>query len=113
MEPKSLIELLNQYFCIDKIISNHNLEKLKTIGDSYMCIWVPSESRGHAIRICWPSRYRVYEQSQEKRKCMPLIKNRNSYRASYRGCSGRISLLMMFEVLINTAALIEKGAKDE
>ena len=57
MEPKSLIELLNQYFCIfDEIISNHKLEKLKTIGDSYMCAsGLPSESRGHAIRICLAS----------------------------------------------------------
>lgn len=54
MEPKSLIELLDQYFsAFDKIIEKHQIEKLKTIGDAYMCIsGVPSESRGHAIRMC-------------------------------------------------------------
>ena len=54
MEPKSLIDLLNQYFCaFDKIISNHQIEKLKTIGDAYMCVsGLPGESRGHAIRCC-------------------------------------------------------------
>ena len=54
MEPKSLIELLNQYFCVfDNIVLNHRLEKLKTIGDAYMCVsGLPAESRGHAIRIC-------------------------------------------------------------
>ena len=54
MEPKSLIVLLNQYFsAFDKIVSSHNIEKLKTIGDSYMCAaGLPSENRGHAIQVC-------------------------------------------------------------
>ena len=30
-----------------------NIEKLKTIGDSYMCAaGLPSENRGHAIQVC-------------------------------------------------------------
>ena len=54
MEPKTLIDLLNQYFCaFDKIVTSHNVEKLKTIGDAYMCAsGLPAESRGHAIRMC-------------------------------------------------------------
>mgnify|MGYP001412798822 CR=1 FL=1 len=54
MEPKTLIELLNQYFsAFDQIVSKHNVEKLKTIGDAYMCAsGLPAESRGHAFRIC-------------------------------------------------------------
>ena len=54
MDPKGLIELLNQYFCaFDKIITKHEVEKIKTIGDAYMCVsGVPAESRGHAIRLC-------------------------------------------------------------
>jgi class 3 adenylate cyclase len=54
MEPKSLIDLLNQYFsAFDKIVTNHNVEKIKTIGDAYMCAsGLPAESRGHALRIC-------------------------------------------------------------
>ena len=54
MEPKALIELLNQYFsAFDKMIFNHKLEKIKTIGDAYMCAsGLPAESRGHAIIIC-------------------------------------------------------------
>ena len=76
MEPKTLIELLNQYFCIfDKIIANHNLEKLKTIGDSYMCVsGVPSESRGHAIRICLAAleMQDYMERANEKREKMRM-----------------------------------------
>ncbi|MAR79415.1 MAG: hypothetical protein CMM18_04210 [Rhodospirillaceae bacterium] len=54
MEPKGLIDLLNQYFsAFDKIIKSNNIEKLKTIGDSYMCAaGLPSENRGHAIQVC-------------------------------------------------------------
>ena len=57
MEPKSLIELLNQYFStFDGIVEKHGLEKLKTIGDSYMCVsGLLAETRGHAIRVCLAS----------------------------------------------------------
>ncbi|MBL93997.1 MAG: Adenylate cyclase [Alphaproteobacteria bacterium MarineAlpha3_Bin5] len=77
MEPKSLIELLNQYFCVfDNIISSHDLEKLKTIGDSYMCVsGVPVESRGHAIRICLAAleiqSYMVRANEQREKMRMP------------------------------------------
>ena len=54
MDPKSLIELLNKYFsAFDSITMNHKVEKIKTIGDAYMCVsGLPEESRGHAIRMC-------------------------------------------------------------
>ena len=55
MQPKALIELLHQYFAtFDNIVAKHNVEKLKTIGDAYMCVaGLPSECRGHAIAICF------------------------------------------------------------
>ena len=38
MTPQNLIEELNSCFIsFDEIIEKHNLEKIKTIGDSYMC----------------------------------------------------------------------------
>ncbi len=38
MSPEELIEQLNTCFqAFDDIIENHNLEKIKTIGDAYMC----------------------------------------------------------------------------
>ncbi len=57
MEPKGLIDLLNQYFsAFDKIIKSNKIEKLKTIGDSYMCAaGLPSENRGHAVQVCLAS----------------------------------------------------------
>ena len=55
MQPKALIELLHQYFCaFDNIVSKHHVEKLKTIGDAYMCAaGLPGESRGHALAACF------------------------------------------------------------
>ena len=57
MQPKSLIDLLHQYFSVfDNIVAKHDVEKLKTIGDAYMCVaGVPAESRGHAITACLAS----------------------------------------------------------
>ena len=54
IQPKALIDLLHQYFSVfDNIVAKHNVEKLKTIGDAYMCVaGAPGESRGHAISAC-------------------------------------------------------------
>ena len=53
-EPGVLVSDLNQYFsAFDDIISRHNLEKLKTIGDAYMCAGgLPEQSRTHAVDTC-------------------------------------------------------------
>lgn len=48
MSPQALIEELNICFrAFDEIVESHNLEKIKTIGDAYMCaggIPVPNDS---------------------------------------------------------------------
>ena len=76
VEPKALIELLNQYFsAFYKINFNHKLEKIKTIGDAYMCAsGLPSESRGHAIRICLAAlEFQNYlDRSNQKREQMRM-----------------------------------------
>lgn len=54
LEPRSLVNDLDQYFsAFDEIISHHNLEKLKTIGDAYMCAGgLPTENRTHPVDAC-------------------------------------------------------------
>lgn len=49
--PHELIAELNSYFNeFDDIIGKHNLEKIKTIGDAYMCAGgIPSANTTHAI----------------------------------------------------------------
>ena len=54
MEPRSLVQDLDQHFsAFDEIIGRHNLEKLKTIGDAYMCAGgLPEVNRRHPIDAC-------------------------------------------------------------
>lgn len=51
MHPKDLITELNIFFNeFDTIIEKHGLEKIKTIGDSYMCVGgLPIENGTHAL----------------------------------------------------------------
>jgi class 3 adenylate cyclase len=54
MEPKSLIEQLNDFFSgFDAIAERHGLEMLKTIGDAYMCVGgIPEANRTHPVQAC-------------------------------------------------------------
>ena len=54
IEPKSLIEQLDQFFsAFDSIAERHRLEKLKTIGDAYMCVGgLPEPNRTHEVDSC-------------------------------------------------------------
>lgn len=39
LEPKDLVSILDTYFAkFDEIVNTHYLEKIKTIGDAYMCV---------------------------------------------------------------------------
>jgi len=54
IEPKSLIEQLDQFFsAFDAIAERHRLEKLKTVGDAYMCVGgLPESNRTHEVDAC-------------------------------------------------------------
>ncbi len=51
MEPKALVDNLDRYFtAFDIIVEKYGLEKLKTIGDGYMCVsGVPVPKDTHAV----------------------------------------------------------------
>lgn len=51
LNAKELVEEIHYYYCeFDKIISQNNIEKIKTIGDSYMAVaGLPGESNTHSI----------------------------------------------------------------
>jgi len=53
-DPKGLVEQLDQFFsAFDQIAERHHLEKLKTIGDAYMCAGgLPVVNRTHPIDAC-------------------------------------------------------------
>ncbi len=53
LSARDLVSEIDYYFSgFDKIISNYNIEKIKTIGDAYMCAsGVPKQNHNHAIDI--------------------------------------------------------------
>jgi class 3 adenylate cyclase len=53
MSPKQLLDELDYYFsAFDAIIERHGLEKLKTIGDAYMCAGgLPTPFEGNALAV--------------------------------------------------------------
>jgi len=58
MAPEELLKELDLYFsAFDAIVERHGLEKLKTIGDAYMCAGgIPAPKEGHevaAVRAAW------------------------------------------------------------
>jgi len=53
-DPKGLILQLDQFFsAFDDIVVSHRMEKLKTIGDAYMCAGgLPQQQRTHPVDAC-------------------------------------------------------------
>lgn len=53
MEPKELVANLNEHFSnFDKVFVEHNVEKLKTIGDGYMAVGgLPEPNNSHALDV--------------------------------------------------------------
>jgi len=51
LPAEEIVARLNDYFCaFDMVMSKYGLEKLKTIGDSYMCVaGLPTHSESHAV----------------------------------------------------------------
>ncbi|EMM81954.1 adenylate/guanylate cyclase catalytic domain protein [Leptospira interrogans str. 2006001854] len=53
MSPEELISNLDECFSLfDQICADHGLEKIKTIGDSFMCVGgVPEVNRTHVFDV--------------------------------------------------------------
>jgi len=51
LTPNDLVTELNEFFqAFDNIVEKHNLEKIKTIGDAYMCAGgIPTENTSHPV----------------------------------------------------------------
>jgi class 3 adenylate cyclase len=51
LAAEDLVALLNEYFtAFDEITTRHRIEKMKTVGDSYMCIGgLPTRSPSHPV----------------------------------------------------------------
>ncbi len=53
LSPQELVSAVDAYFtAFDRIVDRHGLEKLKTIGDNYMCAGgIPEPSATHAVDV--------------------------------------------------------------
>jgi class 3 adenylate cyclase/Tfp pilus assembly protein PilF len=53
VEPEQLVKSIDHYFReFDEISSKHGLEKIKTVGDSYMCACgLPTANPAHAVNV--------------------------------------------------------------
>jgi class 3 adenylate cyclase/ligand-binding sensor domain-containing protein len=53
MEPQQLVDTLDSFFnAFDEIADKYGIEKIKTIGDSYMCACgIPTSIESHALRM--------------------------------------------------------------
>jgi class 3 adenylate cyclase len=53
LTPEILVKSVDYFFCqFDRIIEKYQLEKIKTIGDAYMCAGgIPKENQHHAVDI--------------------------------------------------------------
>jgi class 3 adenylate cyclase len=51
MSPKKLVSMLNDIFsAFDRLVAQHRLEKIKTIGDAYMvAAGIPDQQGNHAV----------------------------------------------------------------
>jgi adenylate cyclase len=54
LDPVTLIRKLNSYVTLhDRIMDEFGIEKIKTIGDSYMCVsGIPDKKPSHAVDCC-------------------------------------------------------------
>lgn len=53
MNPEELLQELDKcFYCFDDIVERYNLEKIKTIGDAYMCAGgIPTENQSNPIEV--------------------------------------------------------------
>ncbi len=53
LSPEDVVQTIDEYFtAFDKIITKNGLEKIKTLGDGYMCAsGLPVESTDHAVSV--------------------------------------------------------------
>lgn len=71
--PEELVEMVDLYFrAFDQIVKKHGIEKIKTIGDSYMCVaGIPTTNKFHAasmIRAAFEFREFVSQEAVRKQK---------------------------------------------
>jgi class 3 adenylate cyclase len=69
LDPVSLIRKLGLYYLLhDSIMDEYKIEKIKTIGDSYMCVsGVPVKKKSHTVDCCLAALKLLHELEQTEK----------------------------------------------
>ncbi len=72
LSPEELVDSIDYYYSrFDEIIEKHGLEKIKTVGDAYMCAGgLPDPNPDHALRMV-EAAFEIVEFVQESKKNDP------------------------------------------
>ena len=118
--PKNLVELLHQMFCkFDEICRQNKIEKIKTIGDSYMCVaGILDEKKDHANRLCKAAKemlaYLNKTNIQRSKLKMPIWEARFGIHTGPVICGVVGEDKFTFDIwgdTVNTASLMEQNSE--
>ncbi len=120
MAPEELVNMLDEYFRgFDQIISEEGIEKIKTIGDAYMCVCgLPIKRNDHALRMVKAAQRML--QFLETKEQELKAENKKSFRFRIGIHSGSVvagvvgSKKFAFDIwgdAVNTAARIEQASE--
>jgi class 3 adenylate cyclase len=68
LDPVTLIRKLDSYFSLyDSIMDEYGIEKIKTIGDSYMCVsGLPVKRESHSVDCCLAALNLLHKMKEQK-----------------------------------------------
>tara|TARA_E500000331_G_scaffold355209_1_gene410122 strand:- start:1236 stop:2441 length:1206 start_codon:yes stop_codon:yes gene_type:complete len=119
LAPKTLIDLLHQVFCqFDKICQKYDVDKIKTIGDSYMCAsGIKKNKKDHTSRLCMVAcemvNYVKKANAQREKLKMPTWEMRLGIHTGPIICGVVGDDKFTFDIWgdsVNTAALMEQNS---
>ena len=119
LAPKTLIDLLHQVFCqFDNICKKHDIDKIKTIGDAYMCVsGITKNKTNHTKRICMAAcemmDYLEKTNAQRLKMKMPTWEMRAGIHTGPVICGVVGDDKFTFDIWgdsVNTAALMEQNS---
>ena len=119
LAPKTLMDLLHQVFCqFDKICKKYDVDKIKTIGDSYMCAsGINKNKKDHTSRLCMVAcemgDYLKKANAQREKLKMPTWEMRLGIHTGPIICGVVGDDKFTFDIWgdsVNTAALMEQNS---
>ncbi|MCB0734199.1 MAG: hypothetical protein H6608_12030 [Flavobacteriales bacterium] len=122
MTPIELVNEINYYFrAFDRIISRYNIEKIKTIGDAYMCVsGLPEPNPDHCSEVLKAAiemrDFVIKEEEERARDKRPAFKMRMGIHSGSLVAGVVGSTKFIYDVwgdTVNTAARMEQNGEVE